>query len=90
MIEIRPTRIAFNISSFLCFICLMLLILYLTLKVEFFGSLLAIVGAMCIICCLMSMSLYEKEKREDNNKIYPIVKPIENVTIVTHTYPYHS
>ena len=45
---------------------------------------------MCVLCCMMSMSLYEKQKREENNKIYPIVKPVENVTIVTHTYPYHS
>ena len=88
MIEITPTRITCNISAFLCFISLMLLLLYLTLRAELFGSLCAIVSMMCVLCCMMSMSLYEKQKREENNKIYPIVKPVENVTVVTHTYPY--
>ena len=90
MIEITPERITCSFSAFLCFISLMLLLLYLTLKAEFFGSLFAIVGVMCVLCCLMSMSLHDKDKREKNNKIYPTVKPIENVTVVTNTYPYHT
>ena len=90
MIEITPERITCSFSAFLCFISLMLLLLYLTLKAELFGSLFAIVGVMCVLCCLMSMSLHEKEKRERDNKIYPIIKPVEKVTVVTHTYPYHT
>lgn len=90
MIEITPTRIACNISAFMCFISLMLLILYLILKVEFFGSLFAIVGVMCFLCCLMSLSLHNYEKEKRKKQIYPIVKPVEKVTVVTHTYPYHT
>ena len=86
MIEITPEKITCSFSGFLCFISLMLLLLYLTLKVEVFGSLFAIVGVMCVLCCLMSMSLYEKEKEKKKKQIYPSVKPIEKVTVITHTY----
>ena len=90
MIDLTPERISCFTSTFLCFIALMFFILFTTLRIDIFGAIFGVISVMSILCGLMSLSLHDYEKEKKKKQIYPIVKPVEKVTVVTHTYPYHT
>ena len=90
MIVVTAENITCGLSTIFCFISLMLLLIFMTLKIEFFGALLGITVVLGSICCLMTLSLHGYEEEKKKKQIYPIVKPIEKVTVITHTYPYHT
>ena len=75
---------AITISYMLCFISSLLLLLYLTLKVNIFAELLGLCILFCTLCCISSCFI--TKKRPTKYKVHPV----HSTYTVHSTYAVHS